>query len=71
MDGLAATLRAGKLYEELNGKRTIGNVESHMKGRDIPLSRWCGGHTVSANIMTLVRNNSSVKVLANGIRLRN
>ena len=42
-----------------------------VKGRNIPLSRWCDGHMVSSNIMTLVRINTSVKELAMSIRLRN
>ena len=71
IDGLAAMLRSGELYEELNGKITTERAESHMKGKDIPLSRWCGGHLVSANIMSLVRINSSVKELSNSIKVRN
>ena len=39
IDGLSATLRSGKLYEEFNGKITVDKATSTFKGRDIPLSR--------------------------------
>ena len=71
VDGLAATLRSGELYVEFNGDTCSVAGKDKVKGRNIPLSRWCDGHVISSNIMTLVRVNSSVKELAVAIRLRN
>ena len=40
IDGLAAMLRSGELCEELNGIIKTKRAESHMKGKDIPLSTF-------------------------------
>ena len=70
VDGLAATLRSGELYEEMNGKISPEKSVSNVKGRDIPLSRWCGGYLVKAPLASLLRLNKSVKNLASSIERR-
>ena len=70
VDGLAATLRSGELYEEMNGKISPEMSVSNVRGRDIPLSRWCGGHRVKAPLASLLRLNKSVKDLASSIKRR-